>query len=463
MHRKSCSLIISILLLSVLSLGAQSPELDRYVTLALESNIALQRRDLSYEKSLAALREAKSRFLPDLGLQARFSAALGGRTFVMPIGDLVNPVYDNLNLLNHLAQDALPEYPAIPSYPHIDNQEVNFLRETEQETFLRLTWPVFNSAILYNQKIQENLSQVERSSVEIYRRELVMEVKTAYFNYLKTVQGITLYQNTLELVRENLRTSESLFRNHQVTVDEVYASRAQVAQVEQQLARARKQERVAKAYFNFLLNRPHDEEILVEEPVATRLEVLTLEEARRRAITNREEVQQLNYYLSATDNRIRLEKGTLLPTVTLVGDYGIQGINYAVDRDADYAMGSVLMRWNFLDPSRRARVQQARIEQAEVAKRKEETEQQISLGVVDAYYELEVNRENMKSARAEVEAAERAFELIRKKYGQGQANQVELINARTQLTNAERKAIIARYDYQIGVAAFERATGTHEF
>ncbi len=462
MHRKIRSTLIVIVLASALLTG-QSGQLDRYIAVALESNIALQRRDLSYEKSLAALREAKNQFLPAVGLQARFSAAQGGRTFEIPIGDLVNPVYNNLDLLNGLAQDALPDYPAIPEYPHINNEEVYFLRETEQETFVRLTWPVFNSAILYNQKIRENLSQVEQTSVDIYRRELVMEVKTAYFNYLKTVQGVDLYRNTLALVQENLRTSESLFRNHQVTVDEVYASRAQVAGVEQQLARARKQERVARAYFNFLLNRPHDADVAIEEPEAGALEVLTLEEARGRALARREEFQQLNYYLSAADNRVRLEKGALLPTLTLVGDYGIQGINYAIDRDADYVLGSALLRWNFLDPARGARVQQARIEQAEVARRKEEAEQQIGLAVVDAYYELEVNRENIESARAEVEAAERAYELIRKKYGQGQANQVELINARTQLTNAERKAIIARFDYQISLAAYERATGAYQF
>mgnify|MGYP006281698661 CR=1 FL=1 len=462
MHRRIIALLTAIALHSFL-LSGQPTQLDRYIATALESNIALQRRDLSYQKSLAALREAKRCFLPTLSLQARFSAAQGGRAFEIPIGDLMNPVYDNLDLLNGLAQDALPDYPAIPTYPKIQNEEVFFLRETEQETLVRLAWPVFNSAILYNQKIRENLSQVERISVDIYRRELVMEVKTAYFNYLKAEQGITLYRNTLQLVQENQRSSESLFRNHQVTVDEVYASRAQVAEVEQQLARARKQARVAQAYFNFLLNRAHDTEIIVEQPEAVALEILTLEEARGRALQQREEFQQLNHYLAASDHRVRLEKGALLPTVNLVGDYGVQGVNYALDQDSDYAIGSLLLRWNFLDPTRGARVQQARIEQAELTRRKEETEQQIGLGVVDAYYELEVNRENIESARAEVKAAERAFALIRKKYTQGQASQVELINARTQLTNAERNAIIARYDYQIGLATYERATAAYEF
>lgn len=461
--RRRIILFLLVLLPFVVLPGQTSGVLDGYVEQALESNIALQRKDLSYEASLAALEEAKANFWPTVSLQARYSVARGGRAFEVPIGDLMNPVYNNLNILNELAQDAAPDYPAFPEYPMIENQQINFLRETEQETFVRVAWPVFNAAIINNQKIRENLAQAGRSSVETYRRELVKEVKTAYFNYLKAVEGVTLFENAKTLVEENLRTSESLYRNHQVTIDEVYAAEAQVQSVEQQLAQARKQERVAGAYFNFLLNRDHDVAIVVESLPALAMEAISLEEARLGALRKREEFQQLNYYLAASDGKVQLTRGELLPTVNLVGDYGIQGINYAVDKDSDFAMGSVLLRWNLFDPTRKFKVEQARIDRNEVAKQKEELAQQVSLQVVEQFYELEVNRENIESARAEVDAANSAFRLIRKKYSQGQANQVELTNARVLLTNAERKLIIARFDYQIGLAKMERVIGSFEF
>ena len=46
---------------------------------------------------------------------------------------------------------------------------------------------------------------------------------------------------------------------------------------------------------------------------------------------------------------------------------------------------------------------------------------------------------------------------------QGQANLVEYTSARTQLTNAEQKRSIARYDYQVKLAELERATATYSF
>jgi outer membrane protein len=437
-------------------LNAQDHPLDHYLSEALDNNIALQRQDLSYQRSLAALREAKAMFLPNLSLQARYSAARGGRAFVIPVGDLTNPIFQNLNLINDLAGELYPDYPTLPRYPFIENEKEYFLRRSEQETFARIAWPVFNAAILYNQRIQENLVEAQYNDRESYRRELIKEVKTAYFQYLKALQAAELYENTLALVRENLRVAESLARNHQVAIDQVYAARAQEEEIAQELAYARRQAQVAKAYFNFLLNRPAETEVEAQEGRAVAPPELNLEAARSRALRNREELRQLGAFAAAADNQVKLQRGAMLPSLSTAIDFGIQGINYDLTPDAGYVMGSIVLRWNLFDRPNQARVQQARIERADLEKRREELERQIGLQVVDAYYALQADRAAIESARAEEEAAEKAFRLVRKKYSQGQANQVELLNARTQMTNAGLKHIIARQDYQISLANFER-------
>lgn len=459
---RSIPAILALCLFSVLA-GAQDTPLKGYIHTALESNIALQRQGLSYEKSLAAMEEAKAMFFPRLSIQARYSVARGGRAFIIPIGDLVNPVYQNLNQLNSLAQAAYPDYPTVPEYPMLSNVEENFLRETEQETVLRLQMPIFNQAILQNQHIRRNLAEAEKISVDIYRRELAKEVKVAYFNYAQAQQGVGILENALALVQENLRTSESLYNNHKVTLDVVYSARAEVEGVEQQLAEAVKNEKTAKAYFNFLLNRNYEEEIEVMPEEALSRPAVSLEEARRLALQQREEFQQMNYYLAAQGRQIQLSKGAYLPQLNLQADYGIQGTRYEVNDGADFFLGSVVMSWNLFDRTTKARVQQARIEKMETASRKAELQQQVGLQVVNAFYELEAAQQRIQKAEAEVEAARQAFRLMNKKYSQGQANLVEFTNARTQLTNAEQNRSIARYDYQAKLAEFERVTASYRF
>ena len=59
---------------------------QQYVAQALDSNLGLQGQDLQVDRSAAALDAAKARFWPELSLNARYTAAQGGRTIDFPIG-----------------------------------------------------------------------------------------------------------------------------------------------------------------------------------------------------------------------------------------------------------------------------------------------------------------------------------------------------------------------------------------
>lgn len=453
-------LLTTVLVLSGTESRAQST-LDGYIQEALRSNIALQQEQLSYEKSLAALEEAKANFMPQVSLEARYSVARGGRAFTIPVGDLVNPIYQNLNVINELGQSASPDYPTIPEYQMIDNVQENFLRQTEQETFVRVAMPVYNNAIINAQKIQANLAEADRISVQTYQRQLIQEVKTAYFNYLKAGEALELYRNTEVLVQENLRTTESLFQNHQITKDAVFLAQAEVEKVAQQIALAEKNQKVAQSFFNFLLNRDYQSPIEAVPPAVSPLAIEGLESMRNQALQEREELRQMDFATAASQGNLQMTKGSYLPTINLVADYGVQGTDYRITDDSDYFMGSLVMSWKLFQPANKARRQQAKIEIQTLQQQRAALRQQISLQVVQTWYDLEAARKAVDQATAEVSAREQAFRLINKKYTQGQANLVSWTESQTQLTNARQKAIIARYDYQIKMAALERSAATY--
>lgn len=460
MHLKLYS---TLLFCFALVLAAGQTPLDRYIAQALESNIALQQKELSYAKSLAALQEAKATFLPVVSFNARYSMARGGRTIDIPIGDLVNPVYQNLNVINQFGSSLSDVYPDIPAYPMLENVHEPFLRRQEHETTVQVVMPIFNTVILQNHRIKENLARVEQISVDMYKRELVKEVKTGYFNYLKASEAEVLYQNVLKLVNENLRTSQSLFDNNKVTIDEVYAAEAQVKEIEQQLTITEKNKTVAQAYFNFLLNRNYDEAIETGESELTLANVVSLEEARQTAVQNREELKQLSYYMAVAEHKIKLDKGGYLPNLAFAGNYGFQGTDYSFGKDDDFVMGSLVLSWDLFNRQTPARVQQSEIDKDITAKRWEEAQQQIGLQVVQAFHEVQAALKGIELAEAQVESADKAFRLVNRKYSQGQANLVQITDSRTRLTNSEQQLIIAKYDYQIRIAELEAAMATYAF
>jgi len=212
------------LLLTILLLNAfffvcgQNPLLEEYISDGLESNQALRQRQLDYSISLAALKEARGLFFPEISANARYTVADGGRVIEFPVGDLLNPVYNTLNLLTSSQQ-----------FPQIENEEFNFYRAKEHETKFSLVQPLFKSDIIHNARIKRAYTELSAIDIDQYKRELVKEIKTAYYTYQQSEALRNLADSTMLLVEENLRVNKSLFNNDLRTIDAVYRAEAEVA------------------------------------------------------------------------------------------------------------------------------------------------------------------------------------------------------------------------------------------
>ena len=153
----------------------------------------------------------------------------------------------------------------------------------------------------------------------------------------------------------------------------------------------------------------------------------------------------------------------MLPNINLVADYGVQGVDYNIDRDADFFLGSLVMSWKLFQASNKYKTQQVQIEKMDLMKQKEAARAQIGLEVVQAWYEVEAAQKSIEQARASLKATQEAFKLVNKKYAQGQTNLVSWTDALTRLTNAGNMQIIALYEYLNKVASLERATAGYQF
>lgn len=451
-------LVVTIAILSFSQISAQS--LDDYINTALANNLELAQQELSYQEAQAQLDQAKALFWPQIGINGRFSVAQGGRTIDIPAGDLVNPAYQNLNALNQYVSGNDPTYPAFPTYAVVNNESINFLRATEQETVVRLSMPVFNNALNRNRQIKESMVAASGSKLAGFRRSLVKDVKQAYYIYAQAKNGREIYENALALVEENLRTTESLQTHHKATIADVYSVQSQVAAVKQQLAVATQQEQSAQAYFNTLLQRDYTAPIVLEETLPeSEQSVMQLSQAQNQAWQKREELDQLNYYLAAAEENRKLANGNRLPTVNLQADYGIQGTTYSFGAEDDFFLGSVVFQVPLFNRGTSAKAQEAELAQQRLLQQKQAAEQQIGLQIVDQYYRLEAAREQITQAQAQSAAAQEAFRLQQRLYTQGQSNLVTFTDARTTLTNAEQQLSIAHYNYLSQIAEWKWALG----
>lgn len=428
--------------------GAQNPVLEEYITQGLQSNQGLKQAKLDYAANLSALKEARGLFFPDLSLNARYTVADGGRTIEFPVGDMLNPVYSTLNVLT-----------GTDAFPQIENQEFAFLRPKEHETKMTLVQPIFNTDLIYNHGIRKQYTELARIDVDQYKRELVREITKAFYDYQKAFNLLWLADTSISLVNENLRVSRSLYENDKVTIDAVYRSESEISKVEVQRAQAKNMLEASRAYFNFLLNRPLDSpiEIYTDTPEPN---LVSLEEASVLAIQNRNELEQIKQYQVLNGHVISLQRGNNIPGLFGVVDYGFQGEEYSFTRDDDFMMASLVMRWNlFKGTTNHYKIQQSKIEGEKLTELLSQTQQQIKLEVINSYYALHAAYESVQSSRKQTRSARRAYELISRKYGEGQSSLLELIDARTSLTSAAANAIIAEVAFFSQQADFNFAMG----
>ncbi len=446
--------IIFLSLILIITARGEDRLLDNYINIALQNNLALQQQNFSLQKSMAALQEARGLFLPSISLNARYTRAGGGRTIEIPVGDYMNPLNRAINQI--IGQPVLPE--------NVPNEIVPFLREKEHETKVSLFQPIFKPEIYYNYKINRDLSKIETMQRDLYKRQLISDVKTAFYTYLKTLNILEIIERTEELLEENMRVNQKLFQNQKATKDVVYRAKSDLSLLEQEKADAIKNINLAKAYFNFLLNRPMEEEInkvSVEDlPLYPNIELI---EASNLAIKNREEIDQLDFAIDASGNNIKIAKSAFLPDLIFAGDYGFQGEEYRFGKEDDYWMASFVLNWNlFRGFQDKARIQQGGLEKKRLETKKLEVSKQIQLEVREAYYNLMVSQRSIQSAQDRLNSAMKSFEIVNKKYEVGMIPQVQYLDARNNWIQAEVNHTVTIFDYHIRQAEFERIVALYD-
>jgi outer membrane protein len=88
---------------------------------------------------------------------------------------------------------------------------------------------------------------------------------------------------------------------------------------------------------------------------------------------------------------------------------------------------------------------------------RQDLESRIRLEVRQAYDAAVVAHGAIATADDRLAAARKSFDLVRRRYEEGVASQIEFLDARTQLTNAELNRALTAHRYAIRYFDLERA------
>jgi outer membrane protein len=435
-----------LLLLFALPVFGQKSVLDEYVATAFQQNITLQQKSIQVEKAMIALKTAQSLYQPSVAFQGGYQSGEGGRSIAFPVGDLLNPVYSTLNALTRST-----------AFPQIKNVETNFFPRDFYDVKVQTTMPLYNKDISYNKQIQEQSLSLQREDVSLYKRELVKQIKTSYFNYLLSLGLIKVYENSLNLALEGKKVNEKLLANGKGLPAYLLRSDSEIATIQAQIADALKQSQAAQYYFNFLLNRELRAEIRidfeVEKAVAGVYSVVP---------GVREELSLLSKSINIQETVLKMNESFYLPKLNGFVNLGSQStLNNISSKSGYYFLGLQMDIPIFSGKRNLYKVKQTQLDIASAKNALDLSTKQFNMATEIAQKNVQSSIVSFQASTKSYEAASAYLRLIEKGYKEGVSTYLETVDARNQWMNAQINYQLKQFNVLIAAAAYEREAASY--
>lgn len=445
---KRRSFIMLLLISTTIAANAQENVLDRYIKQAFDHNQGLQQRNFQLDKSLIALKEAKAMFYPQIGLAGSYTKSGGGRTIDIPIGDMLNNVYSTLNTLTNSQQ-----------FPQLKNQSFLLNPDNFYDAHVRTSLPLINTEIWYAQKIRKENISLQQATVNVYKRELVKDLKTAYYQYYQAAKAVEIYNIALAQVQENIRVNKSFLDNGVRNSTALTRAQAEQQKIVTSITEAQNKQKNAQAYFNFLMNEPFTTEITLDSTLFTP----SLSAELNSTAGSREELIQLEQQKKIARLQYKLSSSYLVPRLSTFLDLGSQASNWKVDNKSRYYMFGVNLQWDlFAGGQRKYRAQQAASDVQVIQASYNETNNALQLEVNTAQNNYRTANASFTNAQTQLQFSEKYYNDQLKVYKAGQLLYIELLDAENQLTSARLQLSVAFAQVQTALAEIERTQATYK-
>ncbi len=415
-------------------IGTQPLTLEETLALSYRNNPDLQVALLELERSEASLREAQAANFPTLS---------------------VNGTVQGQNTTTTGDTQLVPTPGGGFTFESESQEELGVSYSTQ----LDLVYNVFSSG-RRSASIGAAAEQVQLALLEVERRREELRLATAneYYDLQAAIEAIRISQAFLAEAERNLQDTSLREEVGVGTRFDVLRAEVQVANARQDLVNSERSRQVAQRALARRLNVPPSLTITTVPVDIAGNWPLSLEDSIVLAYQNRAELEQQLTQRDVNELLRRVELAALGPQVDLFANYNISDFFNQDDRFSDnYAFGARVSWTIFEGGAARARARQRELD-LEIAERNfEETRNTIRLGVESAYYNLQSNQTNIGTARLAVTQAQEALDLAILRFDAGVGTQLDILNAQSELTNAEVNLVQAIVGYNRSLAEIERA------
>jgi outer membrane protein TolC len=420
--------------------AAEVLTLEEAITLAGQNNRLIKNSSLDVEKAATQVEATKTRRLPGLSFKAQANQLLAPIQF-------------------SFAQGAFGNFPATGPIP---------AQETKLETSQRMVgvlYATISQPLLEQFSINKNIElgelgkEVATEQLRNQRQTVVANIKRTYFGLIQTQsslesaeEAVRLYRELERLVKEQVRQQKSLEADH-------LDMKARLAEAEYNALVLRNSLAAQKEQLNELLGREVQTEFAVSgEPDAIDVND-PAETVLERALQQRPDVRQARLQVQQAEHDKAIKKLEYLPAVDLTFNYiSLQNVGQVLPNQIVTA--GIWLTWEPFDWGRKqhelAGKRQALMQARNGAL---ETEAQAQVDVRNRYRTLVQAQALLPAKRLAKETVQERLRIAKNRYAQKAALLKDVLQAQSDLVDADAQYSQALSGYWSAKADFDKAIG----
>lgn len=429
---------------------AEKLEFIEAVETALNQNPDLAISQSQIAQAEAGLRQAQGNRLPRLNLSltgSRSNDALSA--FGMKLGQR-SATFNDFGAGEYLGPSSLGVEPHNLNHPSAVN---NF------NTRIEVQVPVYNGGMVKNY-IDTAKAHVRaaQSGDRLARQQLTKNILMAYQGVHAARAYVKVAEEAHNAAEEYVRITEKLHKQGMVVKSDVLAARVNLEDVKIKSIEARNAEQSALNQLSLLLGKSLDEPLDVGTPVAPGLLAGSEIDLRSQARASHPGLIALRHQAEAAAAQVSAARAGKRPqfNVMLRQDWNDNVLGLSAP---SYTAAGVLSWTAFDGGVSNAGVDRAEAARGEVTAKLRQAEEGIGYQVTDARRHAIEAEEKVALRVANLEQAQEAQRLVKKRYENGMSTMVELLAAQAQLDRANADRIAAQYELAVNRAELKRAVG----
>lgn len=409
-------------------------DLEKAIQIALEKNTEIKVAELEVDKSEEKLRETRSGLFPNIEANGQYQRYIKKPVIFLPPGSPFGEVL---------------EIGANNSYVGIIGASV----------------PVFSLGLYDGIGVASKSVELNAENLRFTEIRTIGDVKRSFYSVLLTREYKDVINQSLQNALEQLENVKRLNKQGVASDYDLLRAEVQVENLRPQVILAENNYEISKEALKVLigLKSEQDINILGELEFDTRYSISS-QQLLDEVLSNNPQLAILNKQEEITNRTISLEKSAYFPSLAAFGNYQYQAQaddfkfgNY--NWVGTFVVGLQLKIPIFSGFKTPARVEQASISLNQVEQQKQGLTEALKTQLQNIVYTIEQTMIRIKGQDKNIEQAQQGYEIVKTRFENGLATQLEVNDAELALRQAKLNKLQAVYDLRIAEAELQMILG----